>query len=743
VQTIAYCWDQRDRLTSVTYKNAAGTVTEEVDFTYDVYNNRLSKTVVMGDAAPQVERFIYDGSQVLVQLDGSNNETHRYIFGPAVDQVLADQTPDGMDWLLADDEGSIHDLVDAATNRLIEHISYDAFGQPTVSVPIILGDMNGDGVFNNFDLAAMDTLVYEGPAAYVAEYGLTDYIARGDLNHDGQVNEVDLSVLSSKFLTGGSGAFDPGILGDMNGDGVLSQADVVALELAISDPAAYLAKYGLTDYLVRGDLDYNGMLNANDVAILTAMINAETVPELFGYTGQVYDPETGLNYDKARYYDPSEGRFLSPDPIAAESNLYGYANNSPIGSTDPSGLVCPEGGGGSAGGVSMGVDYTAVVGASETFSLPTPMAAPQGPWYYHGTSDPAATNLLNNGLSLEVDAYNPVEQPVLGFYVTQDLSVAASYAASRQAALGLDGPGTIVGAPDSAIGAYLTDPLKFRGGAIVYVRPDQGEAFIAAKYYDSIAPDVFQIIDPGTGLPFRPVSGLGLAGVEAASAIPAWATLGIAAEMEVMGYYFQYYDPQQYVQYTLRPLEQAAEAQIQACADATWIDTMLLQQQAPARDLGPATTLPVAIGISENSGDYGSEYDAAKREFDELQAKALERYDNPGTPQAPRGEVLRAGELMKQMEYLRKRAAQQQAEQSEQRRRRRTFAADSHANSMSKAVGPVFWVATNGLERLLQSVRRTGWHYGRRNRSIYCYRAKFHAGGDVPGRARRFCGRLP
>ncbi len=53
---------------------------------------------------------------------------------------------------------------------------------------------------------------------------------------------------------------------------------------------------------------------------------------MFGYTGQQFDPETGLNFDNARYYDPSTGRFLSQDPSgfpAGDPNLYCYVGNNP------------------------------------------------------------------------------------------------------------------------------------------------------------------------------------------------------------------------------------------------------------------------------------------------------------------------------------------------------------------------------------------------------------------------------
>jgi len=61
-----------------------------------------------------------------------------------------------------------------------------------------------------------------------------------------------------------------------------------------------------------------------------------------GYTGHVNDPETGLVYMQARYYQPT-GRFLSPDPVEPAAgnvysfNRYAYANNNPIRNIDPTG----------------------------------------------------------------------------------------------------------------------------------------------------------------------------------------------------------------------------------------------------------------------------------------------------------------------------------------------------------------------------------------------------------------------
>ncbi|WP_345945852.1 RHS repeat-associated core domain-containing protein [Pseudomonas sp. 15A4] len=57
------------------------------------------------------------------------------------------------------------------------------------------------------------------------------------------------------------------------------------------------------------------------------------------FQGQYHDHETGLHYNRHRYYDPSLGRFISKDPIGYSGglNLYHYAPN-PVLWVDPSGL---------------------------------------------------------------------------------------------------------------------------------------------------------------------------------------------------------------------------------------------------------------------------------------------------------------------------------------------------------------------------------------------------------------------
>jgi len=66
----------------------------------------------------------------------------------------------------------------------------------------------------------------------------------------------------------------------------------------------------------------------------------EGISNSFRYTGREDDSVRGLYYYRARYYDPSIGRFISEDPIGFRGgrNFYAYVGNNPILFRDPSGL---------------------------------------------------------------------------------------------------------------------------------------------------------------------------------------------------------------------------------------------------------------------------------------------------------------------------------------------------------------------------------------------------------------------
>jgi RHS repeat-associated protein len=104
--------------------------------------------------------------------------------------------------------------------------------------------------------------------------------------------------------------------------------------------------WALTDHIgtVRDLIDSTGTqqnhITYDSFGGITSQTDA-SVTTRFGYTGRELNPEIGLHYYRARYYDSNNGRFINEDPlrlISGDSNLYRYVFNAPITSTDPLGL---------------------------------------------------------------------------------------------------------------------------------------------------------------------------------------------------------------------------------------------------------------------------------------------------------------------------------------------------------------------------------------------------------------------
>ena len=59
------------------------------------------------------------------------------------------------------------------------------------------------------------------------------------------------------------------------------------------------------------------------------------------FQGQYYDEESGLHYNRYRYYEPESGRYISADPVGLDGGLNQYAYvPDPLDWIDPLGLSC-------------------------------------------------------------------------------------------------------------------------------------------------------------------------------------------------------------------------------------------------------------------------------------------------------------------------------------------------------------------------------------------------------------------
>ncbi len=153
-----YEWDYHNRLVKVTDKNSQGTVTQVVEYSYDVFDRRIAKEVDnaspfdMADAA--IERYVYDDIQNgLASLDGGNVVldfvdpdgssvqsialSKRYLYGEVVDQILAQEDlsktlgdASRTLWPLVDNLGTVRDLA-KQDGTIAVHYRYDSYGNVT------------------------------------------------------------------------------------------------------------------------------------------------------------------------------------------------------------------------------------------------------------------------------------------------------------------------------------------------------------------------------------------------------------------------------------------------------------------------------------------------------------------------------------------------------------------------------------------------------------------------------------
>jgi RHS repeat-associated protein len=84
---------------------------------------------------------VYDGSNVYADFTSGGALTQTYLFGPAVDEILARTNASGLTtrWYLTDKRGSIRDVADNIGD-VLDHVVYDSFGQVVTETSAPDGD---------------------------------------------------------------------------------------------------------------------------------------------------------------------------------------------------------------------------------------------------------------------------------------------------------------------------------------------------------------------------------------------------------------------------------------------------------------------------------------------------------------------------------------------------------------------------------------------------------------------------
>ncbi|HQY57678.1 MAG: RHS repeat-associated core domain-containing protein [Nitrospira sp.] len=294
---------------------ATSTQINKADYVYNPVGNRTSLTDRRGNQA-----FGYD------QLDRLTSASHPLLLDPqafAYDAVgnrttggtVVNQgnqlTADANFAYQYDDNGNLTRKTLLATGNYSQY-TYDAenrltqvqefaAGNPTA---ITTSSYRYDGLERRIEKVANDQTkryVYDGE----------DIL----LEYDGS------NVLQSRY-THGPTADEP-IAVTNGGNTFFYHADGVGTVTELTDSVGVVAKAYVYD-------SYGTILEATG-----------SLDQSYGYTGRELDQESGLYYYRARYYDPSNGRFLQKDPIGLYGgiNLYRYVRNNPPNGTDSSGLA--------------------------------------------------------------------------------------------------------------------------------------------------------------------------------------------------------------------------------------------------------------------------------------------------------------------------------------------------------------------------------------------------------------------
>jgi RHS repeat-associated protein len=125
-QKTAYTYDVLGNLIDVTLPNG-----KKITYVIDTQNNRVSKAV----NGVLTTGFLYDGTQIVAQLNGSNQVVSRFVYATnanSPDYMISG----GVTYrILSDQLGSPRVIVNSSTGAIAEEISYDEFGN-------VIGDTN-------------------------------------------------------------------------------------------------------------------------------------------------------------------------------------------------------------------------------------------------------------------------------------------------------------------------------------------------------------------------------------------------------------------------------------------------------------------------------------------------------------------------------------------------------------------------------------------------------------------------
>ncbi len=312
--TTTYDYDTAGRLVGVHHDGPTGSL---VDYTseLDANGNRTSLTIDDG-TNPRTETYELDVLDRLLSVTGPDGTTEQYEYdaaGNITTSVLDNHTPVTTTF----EYDAAQQLISRTSGGLETTYQYDAAGNTVSS--------DGPEGTATYQWDSQSQLVRTTTSAADIEYR---YSA------DGVRTEVDGTPQLWDRVSGGLPVLvDDGTSTYVHGpDGVLTGTSGGVVLSPLADPLGSFRTFTNDQGVIAGTTTYS--------AHGEAATSGTVLP--FGYTGELLD-ETGLQYLRARSYDPQLGRFLSPDTLQPSGqgtggwNQYTYVRNNPTTYVDPTG----------------------------------------------------------------------------------------------------------------------------------------------------------------------------------------------------------------------------------------------------------------------------------------------------------------------------------------------------------------------------------------------------------------------
>ncbi|WP_153559314.1 RHS repeat-associated core domain-containing protein [Roseimaritima sediminicola] len=324
----SYAYDSRDQLTSATTAAIAGLsqpfgLASSESYDFDAGGNRKSSGGQSQSAAD---------SHNQLQTDGTYNYTYDDEGNTLSKTSIATGEVTEYDWdhrnrlVLVTERAS----AGGAITQQVQFI-YDAFDQ-RVGKRV---DSDSDGTWDRdeaFVWADGQTVLrfVDSDGEAVSEsFRVANRYLYGDV--------VDEVLADEQYAAGSGPAVNSGTASTTASETLWTIADHLGSVRDLVDNNGVVRQHVVYDSfgnrLIEQDYDASGTAIASS--------HASAVDTLFGYTGRDWDADVELQNNRARWYDPITGRWLSQDPIgfnAGDANLYRYVGNGPTEATDPSGL---------------------------------------------------------------------------------------------------------------------------------------------------------------------------------------------------------------------------------------------------------------------------------------------------------------------------------------------------------------------------------------------------------------------